>query len=140
MSGFARGVADAMLEGRVQSADSAAAFAAADAAHARSMLRDAQQHSDEMQARWRNYAKRLESVLMNRTAETSGALVVINAFLAALESEASPSQRERIRQIVVDKARARIRELDEIYKSDPTRASIAENFKNLPPNETIGVF
>lgn len=139
MSGFARGVADAMLEGRVQSADSAAAFAAADAAHARSMLRENEEHTRKMLGKWQGYAKGLEQLIKERTAETSGALVVINAFLAAIESEASPAQRERIRQIVVSKARTRIRELDEKNKNDPERASIAENFKNLPANEKIGV-
>lgn len=139
MSGFARGVADAMLEGRAVGAESAAAFAAADADHARSMQRRAEAHADRMHAKWKTYTKELEEVLKERTAQTSGAMVVINAFLQAIETEMTPTQRERIRQIVVSKARSRICELDEQYKSDPQRASIAENFKKLPTNEKIGV-
>jgi len=128
-----------MMEGRAAGAESAAAFAAADADHARSMQRRAEAHADRLHAKWKKYTQELEETLKDRTAAGSGALVVINAFLQALETELSPTQRERIRQIVVSKARSRILELDEMNKSDPERSSIAENFKKFRANEVLGV-
>lgn len=139
MSGFSRGVADAMLEGRAAGAESAAAHAWADADHARSMLSQAEAHTEQLHKKWQKYTKELEEALKERTAQASGALVVIDAFMKAIETEMTPTQRERIRQIVVSKARSRIWELDEESKSNPRRASIADNFKKLPTNQEIGV-
>ena len=139
MSGFARGVADAMLEGRVAGASSAAAHAAAEAEHARSMQRQSEAHAERVHEKWKKYTRELEEVLKERTAQTSGALVVIDAFMKAIETETTPIQRERIRQAVVSKARNRILELDEKNKSDPGRSSIADNFRKLPTNQEIGV-
>ena len=139
MSGFTRGGADAMLEGRAASAESAAAFAAADATHARNMQRDAEEHAERLHKKWAAYARGLEDSLKNMVAEASGARIVVHAMLKVMETEMTPIQREQFRQAVVSKARARILEVDQGIQNDPGRSSIAARFKELPENSKLGI-
>ncbi len=81
MSNYTRGIADAMLESRASGAESAAAFAAADAAHARRMLHDSEMSADRQAEEWRNYANKLLDTVYERTAEVSAAMVVIDSVI-----------------------------------------------------------
>ncbi|WP_139222987.1 hypothetical protein [Paracidovorax wautersii] len=137
--GLARGIADAMESGRANGAESVAAFAQADADHARRMLRDANRTADRQVGEWRALAGKLDSALKERNAQASAAFIVINGVLKAMETELTPELREQFRQKVVQVARARIVELDLKNKSDPERMSIAEAFKGHHANQTLGV-
>lgn len=111
MSNYTRGIADAMLESRASGAESAAAFAAADAAHARRMLHDSEMSADRQAEEWRNYANKLLDTVYERTAEVSAAMVVIDSVIKEMESVLPPGQREQLRQAVARRARDRLEEL-----------------------------
>ncbi len=139
MSSFSRGVADAMLDSRASGAESAAAFAAADADHARRMLREANSTADRQVAEWRAYAKEFEDALRERNAQASGAFILINGMLRAMEG-LPPGQREQFRQTMVQYARGRMMELDAKNKAEKNdRLSIVEAFAPIDVNKKLGV-
>lgn len=140
MSNYTRGIADAMLESRASGAENAAAFAAADAAHARRMLHDSEMSADRQAEEWRNYANKLLDTVYERTAEVSAAMVVIDSVIKEMESVLPPGQREQLRQAVARRARDRLEELDrEHAKSDPRRRNLVATFAKEKANKDLRI-
>ncbi len=132
----ARGIADGMLANRASAAESDASYAKSRASTAEiqaygANLRAA--YAEQELEGWKAEVDRLRKLSGQRASTMSAGLIVINAFIAYMETM-PPQEREKMRHFVAKAALQRMREIDsdvEYRKNNPHNPSIEQRFKEL---------
>ncbi len=146
MAGFTDGVADAMQDLQSQKAVSDAGNAnrraiAAEGRAARD-VQSAEGRADTMlqgALMWKQEAARLLRECNLQTSKLSGCVILINAMIKTMEENMTPSEREKFRDNLVQRARARMIEVDNKLRGTDNDLKIEENFKLMEQNKILGI-